>query len=272
MKNFFAKALISGAFICALMSAPIYANAATPEEAADLARQYGYSEDLIQQGWNEYYANPELYPPEVIDMYMEQLRESGNKIVTNVPYDPNATIPAAATQTSPATSTTVAGNSQTTPIQPDLITLTLPDGSSFTRISTEAFIALSYEEKQAYLATFTPEQQTVIIQNLSPEEYRSLMKQLPAEKKMEVIDDMKKITDDMNLTLTVDEVSDDNVKISMKNSDGELVAVSQAKDIVENTGYDRRGIYAISGALLLITFAGIYLVVKKCFSREDNNI
>ena len=71
MKRIFAKALTAGAVVCVLMSAPIYADAATPEEAAELARQYGYSEDLIQQGWNEYNANPELYPPEVIDLAAE---------------------------------------------------------------------------------------------------------------------------------------------------------------------------------------------------------
>ena len=270
MKRIFAKALTAGAVVCVLMSAPIYADAATPEEAAELARQYGYSEDLIQQGWNEYNANPELYPPEVIDMYMEQLRESGNKIVTNVPYDPDATVPAAATQAQPTTTT--AAGTQTTPAVSDDITLTMPDGSTFTRISKAAFIALSYDEKQAYIETFTPEQQTVIIQNLSPEEYKSMLKQLPADKKMEVIDDMKKVTDDMNLTLTVDEVSDDNVVISMKNDKGELVAVSHAKDVVENTGYDRRGIIAAAGALLLTSLAGIYIVAKKCFGREDSNI
>jgi hypothetical protein len=261
------KALTAGAVICALMSAPIYANAATPEEAAELARQLGYSEDLIQQGWNEYNANPELYPPEVIDQYMEQLRQSGSKIVTNVPYNPDGTVPAAATETN-STVTTAAG-SETTPAQPDTITLTMPDGSTFTRISKAAFIALSYEDKLAYLSTFTPEQQTVFIQNLSPEENRSLLKQLPADKKMEVIEDMKKITDDMGLTLVVDEVSDDNVTISMKNADGELVAVSQAKDVVENTGYDRRGIFAAAGALLAAAATGLFVVARKCFGREE---
>ena len=270
MKHIFAKALTTGAVLCALMSAPIYANAATPEEAAELARQYGYSEDMIQQGWNEYYANPELYPPEVIDVYMDQLRESGNKIVTNVPYDPEATVPAAATQSAPTTTT--AAGTQTTPAPSDEITLTMPDGSTFTRISKAAFIALTYDEKLAYLSTFTPEQQTVFIENLSPEEYKSLLKQLPTDKKMEVIDDMKKITDDMNLTISVDEISDDNLTISMKNDKGELVAVNQAKEAVENTGYDRRGIFAAAGALLLTAFAGMYLVARKCFGREDSNI
>ena len=148
MKHLFAKTLAAGAVVCALMSAPIYADAATPEEAAELARQYGYSEDLIQQGWNEYYANPELYPPEVIDMYMEQLRESGHKIVTEVPYDPNATVPAAATQTSPAaTTTTAAGSTQTTPAQPDVITLTMPEArpshESQQRLSSRSHMRIS---------------------------------------------------------------------------------------------------------------------------------
>lgn len=268
MSGITVKALTAGAVICLALSAPIYSYAATPEEAAELARQYGYSEDLIQQGWNEYYANPELYPPEVIDQYMEQLRQSGSKIVTNVPYDPNATVPAAATQTT-STTTTAAG-SGTTPVRSGDITLTMPDGSTFTRISKEAFIALSYEDKQAYLATFTTEQQNIIIQNLSPEEYKSLLKQLPTDKKLEVIDDMKKITDDMNLNLVVDEINDDNLTVLMKNKDGELVAVGQAKEVVENTGYDRRGILAAAGALFCTAVAGMFIVAKKCFGRESD--
>ena len=56
------------------------------------------------------------------------------------------------------------------------------------------------------------------------------------------------------------------------NDKGELVAVSHAKDVVENTGYDRRGIIAAAGALLLTSLAGIYIVAKKCFGREDSNI
>lgn len=270
MKKIYAKLLTAGITVCAVLSAPVYASAATPEEAAELARQYGYSEDLIQQGWNEYNANPELYPPEVIDQYMDQLRQSGSIIVTNVPYNPDVTVPPVATQTTSASAG--AQGTQTTPAADDTITLTMPDGSTFTRISKAAFIALTYDEKQAYLSTFTTEQQTVLIQNLSPEEYRSLLKQLPVDKKMEVIDDMKKITDDMNLTLSVDDISDDNVSISMKNSDGELVAVSHAKDIVENTGYDRRMFYACAGALFLTALAGMIVVLKKCFGKEENSI
>ena len=76
----------------------------------------------------------------------------------------------------------------------------------------------------------------------------------------------------MGFTLTVDEVSDENVQISMKNSDGELVAVGQAKDVVENTGYDRRGLLAAAGALFAVAAAGMIVVARKCFGREETEL
>ena len=277
------RAAIAAVTLCLAVSAPLYASAATPEEAAEIARQYGYSEDMIQQAWNEYNANPELYPPDVIDNYIEQLKESGQKIVTDVPYDPQATIPAAATSTvsaastakgsaTAATASSSKNSSTTVTAADDTITLTMPDGTSFTRISKESFIALSYEDKQAYLKTFTEEQQKVFIENLSPEEYKSLMKQLPADKKVEVIDELTKITDDLGFTLTVDEISDENVKVSMKNQDGELVAVGQAKEVVENTGYDRRGILFFSAGMVASGIVAMIAVAKKCFGRDTSEV
>lgn len=262
----------AAAAACLAVCAPLGSYAATPEEAAELARQYGYSEDMIQQAWNEYYANPELYPPEVIDAYMEQLRQAGHFIVTTGPQNPDAVVSGLTTSSSSTSTTTTTSASGNNNSSSGEITLTLPDGTTFTRISKEAFIALSYEDKMAYLSTFTPEQQAVIIENLSPEEYRSMLKQLPTDQKMEVVDSLTKITDGLGLTLTVDEITDDNVVIEMKNKDGELVAVGQARDVVENTGYDRRGILAAASALIIGAFAGMFIVAKKCFSKEEDNV
>ena len=283
-------ALIAGAALCLAMSAPLAASAATPEEAAALAEEYGYPPEIIQQCWNEYDANPELYPPEVIDEYMEQLREAGRYIVTDVPYDPEATVPPAAT-----TSAASQGETHTTAVgeqgnsngsanngnndsdiadngNNDDITLTMPDGSTFTRISKAAFIALSYEDKMAYLSTFTPEQQAVFIQNLSPEEYRSLMKQLPADKKLEVVDSLSKATDAMGFKLSVDELTENNLKLSMRNKDGELVAVGQAKEVVEDTGYNRGWLFLIAGAAILVSAGGAIYVAKNSFGKEEREV
>ena len=77
----------------------------------------------------------------------------------------------------------------------------MPDGSTITRISTEQFIALSYEDKMKYLSTFTEEQQTVIINNFTPEEYKSMLRQLPTGDKLNVIGNLSSISESFGVNL-----------------------------------------------------------------------
>lgn len=254
--------ILTGAVLLLCPAAmPICAEAATIEEALDYARSLGWPEDMIQQAANAYYENPELFPPEELDRQMEQLAQFQQDLVTNVPHDPDA---------SPSTSTEPVQTDPEAPQPSDgSFTLTMPDGSTFTRISREAFINMSYDEKMAYLSTFTSEQQTVFINDLSPEEYRSLMKQLPADKKTDIINDMSEYSKSLGLNLSVEEISDDNIVVSMKNDKGELVAVNSAKDMIENTGYDRRGILAVSAFLITAGAAGLFTLIRKVFREES---
>lgn len=152
----------------------------------------------------------------------------------------------------------------------DDITLTMPDGSTFTRISAARFIALSYEDKLLYLGTFTPEQQAVFIENMTPEERRCMMKQLPTDKKAEVVDGMKDIAGNFGLNLSVDEMTDDSLVINMKDENGTLVSVTRAGDVVDDTGYDRRGLLALSAGLVMLGITGIIAVFRKYFGRCAN--
>lgn len=267
------KILAGTSLFMTLCAVPITSYAATPEEAEAVARQYSIPEETIQVFWNEYYTNPELYPPERIDELIEQFKSYQGDIITNVPYDPNAQVPS-------ITETTVTPVDNPEPDSPDnggtvvaddSITLTMPDGTTFTRISAEKFIALSYEDKMTYLSTFPEEQQTVIINNLTPAEYKSLMKQLPMEDKLNVINNLTSISDTLGVNLTVDEITDNSISFQMKNQDGELVGVGSINDTIENTGYDRRGILAAAGAFIMAGIAGLFILVKKCFGTEADN-
>lgn len=149
------------------------------------------------------------------------------------------------------------------------ITLTMPDGKTFTRMSINDFIALSYADKQAYIATFTPEQQQIIINNLTAEEYRSLMKQAPTDKKAEIIDNMANAMQEFGVSTTVDELTDNTVKLTFRDKDGVVIGATNVKTKVEDTGYDRRGILAVSGCLCLAAVGGLILLIKKCFGGKD---
>ena len=281
--------LTGAALILSLSAAPIPANAATPEEAAALARSMGIPESLIQAGWNKYYEDPDMYPPELIDSYMATLRgmnqdminqliiENGGSISTPqmLVTTTSAQSSSENTVTTPASSgnTSEGGNgsseNSSSSSKGDKITLTLPDGSTFDRISSKEFSAMSLDEKRAYIASLTPDQKTAFLSNMSPEDYKSLLKQLPIENKTDIIDGMADITNQLGLTLSVDELTDNNLVLSMKDQDGKLVALSAVSDTVAATGYDRRGILALAAALTSLGLFGTALVVKKSFGNKE---
>ena len=228
------------------------AYATTADDVAAVARSYGYSEEDILAGYNEYNSHPEDYPSEILDKAIEKLHEAGNQIITAGPQ-----------VTDVPTTTTIANNSeQSTPVDGG-ITLTASDGTTFTRISVEAFINMSYDEKMAYVRSFTPAQQQAIIDNLTPEEYRSLMKQSPSEQKLQIVGKLSEAAEQMGLNITVDEISDSSLTIAMRNDSGELLNVSTAGASVEDTGYDRRGVLACVTALFGVGISALFLVMRK---------
>lgn len=295
MKRKFLGLVTGTAIALSLSVAPICANAATPEEAAALARSMGLPESLIQAGWNKYYEDPSMYPPELIDSYMATLRSMNqdmiNQLLADNGYAPSTPPPVATTapqqQENGSTTTAASENdtSETTTTananssgnnqnnnnsnKGDKITLTLPDGSTFDRISSKDFAAMSLDEKRAYISGLTPDQKSAFLSNMTPEDYKSLIKQLPIDNKAEIIDGMADITGQLGLTLSVDELTDENFVLSMKDQDGKLVAQSAASDTVAATGYDRRGILALAAALAAMGIAGTAYIVNKSFGGKE---
>ena len=279
-------ACISSAIVSvgALFAFSVSAEATTVDDVAEVARQYGYSEEIIMQGYNKYYENPELYTSDDFDLAIAEIRKSGTKLITTVPQNKDAytvttTAPTTTVVTTAPVVTDNAGGVVTQQVTTEAatsgssgsgeITLTLSDGSTFTRMSREDFIKLSYDDKMAYVSTFTPSQQQAIIDDLSPEEYKSLLKQAPQDKKLNVIDDLSKAADAMGMNITINEISDDNVSVALRNENGELIGVANAGNTVEDTGYDRRGIFVKAGLLFLISGAAVYALVKKCFAEDE---
>ena len=282
IKKIFTAFSAIATMFCGMTMLSFSASATTIDDVAEVARSYGYSEDLIMQGYNYYYENPNNYTSADFDAAIAELHNAGGSMITTGVYNPDGYKPT----TTVAVTTSVANNSNnnktsTTSTTPnsqtqnpvdvndnDSITLKMNDGSTFTRMSAKEFIKLSYNDKMAYLQTFTPEQQQVFINNLSPEEYRSLLKQLPADKKIDVVDKLSNAVDNMGLNITINDITDDSLSVAMKNDDGELLGVANAGIIVEETGYNRNGVFAVAAILFAIAAMGIFFVSRKCFVSE----
>lgn len=262
----------------ALLFGGMTAGAATVEDVWQAAREAGYPEYFIQDVYNQALAEygPEYWTSENLQRVIDALHaESQNHLTTG----PQVTQQVTTTTTALTETTTQTNNdkpetpsaTEPAPTEPskNVITLTMADGTTFTRISKQEFIALSYEGKQSYIATFPPEQQQFILDNLSPEERRSLLKQLPTDKKLDTIKGMADVAEEMGVKLTVDELGDDTIKLTVHNENGEVIGHSSVgADIVENTGYDRRWVFAAAGGLFLISIAGVIFLFRRSSLKD----
>lgn len=251
-----------------LFGGALTVNAVTVDDVWNEARAYGWPEEMIQDYYNlarAEYTDESDWNDENLQKAIDAIHENGQYCITT---GPQVTQPVVTTTTTASADPDVPGTSAPENTDPP-VTLTMPDGTAISRISKKEFIALSYDAKQAYIATFPPDQQQFILDNLSPEERRSMLKQLPMDKKLETIDGMADVMDEFGINLTVKDIDDNTVKLALHDDKGTLIGQSTiGSDIVENTGYDRRWVFAAAGGLFVIAIAGIIIVSRRYPSKE----
>ncbi len=142
------------------------------------------------------------------------------------------------------------------------------NAGSSDRINQKDFINMTLEEKLAYVASLPEDERQAFMHSLSAEELKSIVKQLPVDDKAVIVDKFVEVGESMGVEVTVDEISDDNVSMIMKNEKGELIDIATVGVIVDDTGYDYRLIYSICGACIIAAAGGIWLVIRKCFAKD----
>lgn len=280
MKKFFVQLAASAAVLgCCMFAGAMSANAATIDDVIAAARQSGYPEDLIQSAANMYYAEPDKYPSEALDTAIGSIRTGQTEIlddyfgegfsdyINSLITVTTADSSSGTTQTVTTTASTQGGSQTTTPSSSEN-----NSGLSFERISKEEFINMTYEEKKAYIASLTTEQAQEFLNSLSPEELRSMMSQLPSDKKLEVVDDMAQASETLGMNVTVDNITDEELSLSLRDDEGTLVGTAAAGIIVEDTGYDYRILFSISGMLAVVAAGGLVFVARKCFGKQETGV
>lgn len=274
MKKFrkaLAGLLVSAAAVCGTVSAAPAAFAATVDDVAAVARQYGIPESAIQQGYNEYYADPDVYTSEHFDSAIAYIEAYHQDIINQLTggSDTPQTPTEAPVQTEPASAADPA-ETATKPVSSEQSSSQTSTGENSipNRIPEKDFINMTLEDKQTYVASLSPEDQTAFLNSLSPDELKSVVKQLPTEEKAGVLDNFAKASSSLGVNVTVDEISNDTVSISMRNNKGELIDVASLGVIVEDTGFDYRPVYCIAGAMLLAAVGGIWLVLRRFFISD----
>lgn len=241
------KLAATATIIFSVCAAGVTAHAETTvDDVAETARKYGLPESLIQQGYNEYYADPDTYNSDDFDYAIDYIEKYHQDILDK--FNPTTSNP---NEESKEQTTTTTGNS-----------------GSEDRISESEFINMTLEQKQDYVGSLPQEQQEAFLNSLSPDELKSIVKQLPTDDKVVVMDSFVKAGEAMGVKVTIDELSDDTISMTMRNKNGELIDVASIGVIVEDTGYDHRRLISLSAVLIFAAIGGIWLIVRKCFINK----
>ncbi|MCD7891025.1 MAG: hypothetical protein LUG26_04440 [Ruminococcus sp.] len=268
------KKFLSGICAASLMTAGIImsglaSNAATIDEVAETARKLGFPENAIQQGLNQYYEDPDLYTDDVLDDAIAYLYEYESDLkaqlgITDTTSDGTSSSDTTEQHTD---STSDSTESQTTnTFSEDSTTSGSTTDSEF--IDESDFNEMTLEEKREYISTLSTEDQQTFFNSLSADTLKNIVKQLPTDDKAEVLDTFVKAGEAMGIYVTVDEMNDESISMSMKNSSGELIDVASVGVIIEDTGYDYRGIFLVSGTLIITAIGILGLLLRKCFKKE----
>lgn len=141
--------------------------------------------------------------------------------------------------------------------------------SGSTGNSSTGFSDMTLEEKKAYLESMTEAEKQAFLSTLSPEDRNSLIKQMGLSQKAELVAGFKDILSDYGITVTIDELTEDNISISTLDENGNILGISSMSIKVDPTG-SSRALPIIGGTgLLLVSAAGtVFLLRGKSEKKE----
>ncbi|MCQ2417300.1 MAG: hypothetical protein MJ071_05770 [Oscillospiraceae bacterium] len=131
------------------------------------------------------------------------------------------------------------------------------------------FDQMTLEEMRAYIDSLPYDERVAFIATLTPEQRRSILKQLPNEQKTEIAAGMVDFGSQLGLSVSIDKINADDLQLSIRNQDGELIDSSSLGFTVDATGWDTTYLFLGSLCMILTACSGIYLLGKG--QKEDTN-
>lgn len=267
-----------GITICAASACAAFSLSAAAKDINDVCaalREIGIPEYAVQECMNYYYTcqhdaegtyddkgNYYRYDDMCAMVYDNQ--EAVKQVIANqFPAAPPTTT---ATTVTPAPPASDDANGE----QPAVSTAA-STAPTTTPAAQKPFSSMTLDEKKAYIGAMSEGERQKFLNEMSVDDRNSIIKQLPADDKADIaqvfIDTMKM----MGFSMTVDDISDDKMDISVRNSDGLLIDSSSLGSTVEDTGWDLRLPFAIALSMLLCAVGGLGWIALRGGKKEAAN-
>ena len=229
-------------------------SATSKDDVVAAARNAGLPETLVQQGIN--YLQSGTFTSEQYDSMIaiigsfagmkeeeiiNHLNNSG--IQVEVPKQPTETEQPVQTEPQPPVENVVPDSSQPAESQP--LEQSPAENAPVLETEKKDFASLTDEEKKEYIAGLTPAEQNQII------------KDLDRETQLEIINKLIDASSELGMNVTVDSLTNDTLKYSVVNNNGEIVDISSVGVIVDDTGIDYTMLVVGALSVILISVSGI---------------
>ncbi len=258
-----AAALAIGAVLAA---APTTASAYSINDVAQALRNACVPESQIQQMLNVYqycekdangiYYGDYYYRYDEIVWTIEGFGESINDVIAeymDTAIGMQQQIMASATATTTTTTGTGSGNGSTT--------------TTTVTTSSKNFELMTMDEKIAYLAAMPDDERKAFMANLSIDEKQSILAQMSVGDQAAVLDQMVQIMQQLGFHMSVDNMQQGQIDVSVRDENGNLIDSSNIGVIVEDTGWNLTGWFALASVLVLVAMGGIGYMIY-CSGKE----
>ncbi|MGN1411966.1 MAG: hypothetical protein ACI4WH_05605 [Oscillospiraceae bacterium] len=299
MKKSIKSLTILVSIVCALsLMTPIHSSATTKEDVIAVARQVGMPENLVQS-YISLGANIEVTSEQcdkAISILYNIYGTTNDKIKddfgVDIPDEPpttdndNVENPID-TETEPVvTSNPVIIEIVTT--QPDVTSLPTQEvttnqlnnvvttTTTYTQldianiesdyqspIEESEFISMSYEEKIEFVNSLPQEEQNQFMSNLTTAERNSIIKQMDIDSKANIVNSIVEAGKSMGYNFSVDELSSDNISLSLRDGEGTLIGVTKFGTTIDDTGKDYTGLILSMLAIIGLSGYGLFKISKK---------
>ncbi len=237
----------------------------TVDDIANKVRELGFPESEVQLGYNMWasgmYTQEDLdkiwkkldtFEGDILDLY-EEILMSGVEIPQIPETDP----------TSPAENTEGTTGATDAPTES-----TTENTEAPTQAPTKEFAKMTLDEKRAYVSTMTPEERRKFLENLTPAERKSLLKQMSVEDKAEVMEGFIGVAEEMGMHVSVDNLTDDNISLTIRDDDGTIIDKSEMGVTIDETGISHTGLLVSSAAGVILALSGLVVLSRKMRDEE----
>jgi len=157
-----------------------------------------------------------------------------------------------ATTTSAAASTTAATN-----------------GGGHSQEQESAFVKMTLEEKQAFIASLPVEQRAAYLAGLTPAERKSLLKQVGKDVQADILKDFVDAGETLGMHVSIDKVGDGQIDYSVRDGDGTLVDSSSIGNTVDDTGWDMTLPVVGSAGTIVLSIGGFGWTAYRANKRRE---